>query len=71
KGQKEGSCIFAYPRTHKSSIKINSRKCFGQCTIFHLNQSSFSVLNDRHWWMINASNPRKSFLLDLFLPQMG
>ncbi|VDL18379.1 unnamed protein product [Hymenolepis diminuta] len=35
-----------------------------------LNQSSCSVMSDRHLRMINASNSRKSVLLNLFLSQM-
>ncbi|VUZ57238.1 unnamed protein product [Hymenolepis diminuta] len=38
-------------------------------TIFELNQGSYFILIDLHLWMINANNPRKYFLLKLFLPQ--
>lgn len=39
-------------------------------TTLELNQSACSVMSDRHLWMKNASNPRKSVLLNLFLSQL-
>ncbi|VUZ52009.1 unnamed protein product [Hymenolepis diminuta] len=35
--------------------------------IFKLNSFAFAILSDRHWWMINASNKRKTILLSQLL----
>ncbi|KAM3181189.1 hypothetical protein ACTXT7_014850 [Hymenolepis weldensis] len=50
------------PRSSFQNVLINA-------IIFEENPLSFAVLNDQHWWMINASNPGKSVSLNLICSQ--
>ncbi|VUZ42684.1 unnamed protein product, partial [Hymenolepis diminuta] len=70
KEQKEDYCRFASPELLNCPPRSNLQKVLVSETTFEVNQGSFAVQKDRHWWMINASNLRKSALLNLLLSEM-
>ncbi|VUZ48739.1 unnamed protein product [Hymenolepis diminuta] len=70
KGNKEGCYTFGSFGIHASPTMIKFPKCPGHCN--HIRVKSMLVFHPKcqHWWIINASNPRKSALLNLFLSQV-